>query len=170
MTLTDLAHAVLNGVIGHWPLGDPDLPDLLELPARRYVTIGTSPIQDCEQLVVSVERTFGTEGNPALERIVNITSGVPWLRTAVITVQIIRCISTVDAGPGGTPIIPRADVMDSEGSVVLADADATLRALIESHNAGELGGCGEIALENWRALGDQGGFHGGTSRLRLNLF
>lgn len=168
--LVDLAHAVLNGVVAHWPaLPAVELPYLLDLPARQYVTVGEVPVADCEQLVVAIPRTFGTQGSPAREEIVPITAGVPWLRTAVFTIQILRCIGVVDA-PAGQPDIPTPTQMDAEGSGILTDADTVLASLIAAHKAGELAGCGGIALEGWRAIGEQGGFAGGNTRLRLNLF
>lgn len=168
--LVDLAHAVLGGVVAHWPaLPDVDLPAALDLPDRQYVTVGAVPVADCEQLVVSVERNFGTQGSPGREEIVSITQGIPWLRCAVFVIQILRCVSVVDA-PGGEMVVPAPDVIDAEGSGILTDADLVLAALIAAHAAGELGGCGAIALENWRAIPEAGGLAGGNTKIRINLF
>lgn len=168
--LVDLAHAVLAGVVAHWPtLPSTDYPELLDLPERQYVTIGTNPIADCEQLVVIVERNFGTQGSAAREEVVPITSGVPWLRTAVMTVQILRCVPVVDS-TGDQVIVPSPAAIDHAAAGILTDADVILQCLIAAHTAGELGSCGAIALENWRAVPEQGGFAGGNTKLRLNLF
>lgn len=169
--LADLAHAVLGSLVAYWPsIPDADAPDLLALPDRRYVTIGTAPIADCEQLVVSVERTFGTQGNPAREEIVPLTTGTPWLRTAVFQIQILRCVPVIADTGVGPPTPPTPAQIDAAGAAILADADTILACLILAHKNGDLGGCGELALENWRAIGEQGGFAGGASKIRINLF
>lgn len=169
--LVDLAEAVLIAIVNYWPdvpSTDPDLPYVRALPERQYITVGT-PASDCEQLVVAVQRTFGNEGNPAVERIIPIGSGVPWLRAMVIDVQILRCVEVVDA-PGGEPVVPSADTIQAEAGAILTDADAVLQCLIQAQNAGELAGCGGMALEPWRALQYEGGFAGGVTRLRINMF
>lgn len=166
--LVDLGEAVLAAVVGNWPDPSASLPHVLPLPDRQYVTIGT-PASDCDQLVVAVERTFGNEGNPAVERIIPIGSGVPWLRAMVVAIQILRCVDVVTE-VGGQPVFPQPATMQAEADAILTDADTVLECLIAAQAVGELANCGGMALENWRALNPEGGFAGGVTRVRLNLF
>jgi hypothetical protein len=167
-TLVDLGQDVLDALTARWPPPNTtlDLPHLAQLPERRYVTVG-APNADCEQLVVAVERTFGTGGgNPAAERVIPLGEGAPWLQTAVFAIQILRCVAVPDKQ--GKP--PAPDVMSAEAFTQLTDQEGMLECLIAAQAAGELTGCGGLALEGWRAVTGSGGLSGGVTRVRLNLF
>lgn len=167
--LVDLAASSLNAIITGWPtFSDTDWPNKAALPADQFVALSL-PAWDCEQLVVATERTFGSEGSPAQERIVPISDGVPWLRVLVLSIQIVRCCATVDQNLD-SPIFPAPDTMTAEALTILTDADLVLQCLIRAQQRNELAGCGGIALENWKALPEQGGFHGGLTRVRLATF
>lgn len=166
--LVDLAQAVLDAVVARWDAwdGDPDLPHLKPLPARQLVTVGT-PAADCEQVVVGVERVFGAGGgNPAQERIIPLTEGAPYLQTAVFAIEILRCVTVPDAQKRP----PKPDTMSGEAFVQLTDQEAVLECLMAAQAAGDLAGCGGLALEGWRAVTASGGLSGGVTRVRLNLF
>lgn len=165
--LVDLSSAVLAAVVNHWPAED-ETAHLLALPDRNYVYTGTPPY-DCEQVVVWVERTFGTESSPARESVVPLTGGIGMLRTMVCTVEIIRCISVVDESAGEVEV-PDAAVMQAESLAALVDADLVIDLIVAAHRRGDLAGCGAVAFENWRAITAQGGLAGGATKLRLNLF
>lgn len=167
--LVELSAAVLAAIVNHWPTEDLDAaPNLRALPERNYVNIGPPPY-DCEQVVVWVERSFGTESSPAREAIVPLTTGAGYLRTMVCTVEILRCVETVDEN-AGEPTIPEASTMSAESFTTLTDADTVLDLLVAAHRRNELAGCGDIAFENWRAISAQGGLEGGGTKLRINLF
>lgn len=167
--LTDLASAALNSIVTGWPTFDPsDWPNKVALPENAFVSLSL-PAWDCEQLVVATERTFGSEGSPSQERIVPISDGVPWLRVLVLSIQLIRCCATVDQTLD-SPTFPSPNTMTTEALQILTDADLVLQCLIRSQQRNELAGCGGIALENWKALPEQGGFHGGLTRVRLATF
>jgi hypothetical protein len=167
--LGDLATAALNAIITGWPtFPDSEWPHKAALPDSAFVALSL-PAWDCEQLVVSTERTFGSEGSPSQERIVPIGDGVPWLRVLVLSIQIVRCCATVDANIEGATF-PAAQVMTDEALTILTDADLVLHCLIRAQARNELAGCGGIALENWKALPEQGGLHGGLTRVRLATF
>lgn len=173
--VVDLSAAILAALVEGWPVfaAPPfNYPDLAALPDRRYVWAGPLPAYDCEQVVVAVERTFGSEGNPSLERIVPISDGVPYLRTLVAGIHVIRCITdfTADSGSVTGPGIATAATMTKESNAILTDVDVVLECLIRAQNVGKLAGCGDLALENWRATTAQGGLAGGITRVRLNLF
>jgi hypothetical protein len=167
--LVDLSSACLSAVVNHWSdFTDVDYPNKAALPDRQFVYTGLPPA-DCEQLSVTVERTFGSEGSPAQERIIPIGDGVPWLRVLVASIQIIRCCSTIDA-QGDEPAFPADTTMTAESLVILTDADLVLQCLIAAQAADQLAGCGGIALENWKAVAAQGGLSGGLTRVRLATF
>lgn len=166
--LVELASAVLAAIVNHWPAEDPSTPNVHALPERNYVNIGPPP-HDCDQVVVWVDRTFGTESSPAREAIVLLTTGAGYLRTMVCTVEIIRCVAVVDEAAGEVGI-PDASTMNAESLTALTDADLVLDLLVAAHRRGDLAGCGDIAFENWRAIAAQGGLEGGATKIRVNLF
>lgn len=167
--LVELSSACLSAIVNGWPtFSDVDYPQKAALPDSAFVALSL-PAWDCEQLVVACERTFGSEGSPAQERIVPIGDGVPWLRVLVVSIQIVRCCSTVDQNMDA-PTFPADTTMTGETLTILTDADLVLQCLIRAQGRDELAGCGGIALENWKALPEQGGFHGGLTRVRLATF
>jgi hypothetical protein len=166
----DLAGAVLDAVVAHWPVDNDGLPYLTPLPERQYVWIGAAPARDCAQLTVGVERAFGTQGgDPSREAIVSVSSGQPWLRTMVCSIELLRCITVIDQEQL-KPELPEASRIIEESNVALTDADMVLECVIAAQRAGELAGCGGIAFEGWRAVNADGGLSGSSTRVRLNLF
>lgn len=156
--LIDAADSVLAAVMAGWPA------EAEPLPGRSYVNDGQVP-WDCEQLTVNVERMFATEGDLALEAI-GITSGIGlWMRAAVLAVTLVRCSPKPDGK--GNP--PKPDDIAPSASRVLRDAEAVWGALGAQFEIGDFPGCGGLAFESWTAEGPEGGFVGGTTRVRMLL-
>lgn len=156
-TLT-AAQNVLDAVRASWPAEAEPLPD------RSYVNDGQVP-WDCEQLTVSVERKFATEGDLAQEAI-GIVSGVGlYMRAAVMAITLVRCSPKPDGR--GNP--PKPDEIEASSSRVLRDSDAVWGSLVESFELGNFTGCGALAYESWTAEGPEGGFAGGTTRVRIRM-
>lgn len=133
------------------------------VPTRQYVADGNLVAWDCEQLVVSVESTQGSAGNPAVEY-----QGPAFalaMRTATLGVWICRCCPAVD--DDGDP--PAADAIDASAQVVLADPMVMLDCLWRAHNSGALATCSGLAFQRWQAIGPMGGLTGGVLRLNIDL-
>ena len=86
----------------------------VELPGRQYWTLGT-PAWDCEQLVVSfVQAYFGPPGDEATR-----PQPCDGVRSAALTVQVVRCIPTV--GKRGTAA-PSAESIQAMSEQLAIDA------------------------------------------------
>ena len=167
--LVDVAEATLAAVIDHWPVVSATLPSVKPLPTRQYVVAGL-PARDCEQVTVSWSRTFPTAGSPTQEQTTLVGGGKAILRVAVFEVEILRCIPRVQDGPSGQPVIPSATAIQDASLAILTDESAIMTALIAALNAGDLGGCGSMAIEGTRAVSADGGLSGGATKVRLSLF
>jgi hypothetical protein len=157
-TIYDLAAASLDAIVDNWPV------ELEPLPDRRYVTFG-EVAWDCEQLVVSVERTFGVDtGDVLSENVLGIDASAPFqLRGATVACSLIRCVPVVD--DQGNPPTPVA--LADSATVVLADGIAMFNCLADAHRAGDLATCNGVAFEAGEAQTPDGGFGGWLTRVRL---
>jgi hypothetical protein len=158
----ELARQTLDAVIDHWDV------DAEPLPAKRYVSNGIVIWDQCDQLAVEVERTFGIDGNVADEQIDG--SGVPIaaMRAVGVVVWVIRCVHDIDT-EGENIVIPAADEMESDAMMLLADPTSITNAVVAAYKAGELGVCQGVALEGAQSQGPEGGYAGWAVRLRLAL-
>lgn len=157
--LYDLAGATLDLLTTDWPT---DEAIALALPARQYVNAG-DVIWDCEQLVVSVERTFGEVGDVTVEQFDSHTATMA-VRAVTLAIWLIRCVP--DLNEQGPP--PAIDI-ELAAAATLADADAITGILAARTRLHEWAGCESAALENWQAQGPMGGFGGGVLRARVGL-
>lgn len=156
--LLTTAESLLSAVITGWP------DEAEELPGRSYVNDGQVP-WDCEQLTVNLERLFATEGDLGIEAI-GVTSGLGlFLRAGVFAITLVRCTAKPDSK--GNP--PKPEEIEPFASRVLRDAMAVFGALAEQLPLGNYPGCGTLAFESWTAEGPEGGFAGGTTRVRVLL-
>lgn len=155
-----LAVASLDAIVSGWP------GDLEPLPARRYVTFG-EVAWDCEQLVVSVERTFGVDTADVLsENVLGIDASAPFqLRGLTLACSLIRCVPVVK--DSGAP--PTTTELNESASIVLADGVAMFNALAAAQRAGTLGTCNGVAFESGDAQTPDGAFGGWITRARLLL-
>lgn len=159
--LLTTANSLLAAVVAGWPA------EAEPLPGRSYVNDGQVP-WDCEQLTVNVERLFATEGDLGVEA-VGVTSGLGlFLRAGVFAISLVRC-SPVSTQQGQTVKPPTIDKIEASASRVLRDAEAVFGALAAELPLGNYPGCGTLAFESWTAEGPEGGFAGGTTRVRVLL-
>lgn len=133
-----------------------------DAPERRYVTTG-QPAFDCEQLVVSIDRILGHQGNPGVET--NDVVRCLTMRAVELSVWTCRCVPVV--ADDGTP--PPAEEIDAAGLEVAQDPIRNLDAILAAYNAGTLGHLWGLVFLDWRALTAQGGIAGGAQRLRIDL-
>lgn len=153
--LFDLCSAILATLAADWP-GDAE-----PLPERQYVSNGMI-VWDCDQLVVMVEATYGTEADLAAEGIFSQASAGFGLRAATIGVAVLRCVPDVD--DEGTP--PSWESIQDSSEIILSDAETVLSVLLAAQQAGELATCQALAFDRWTSEGPQGGLAGGVTRLR----
>lgn len=131
-------------------------------PPRRYVSVG-NPAFDCEQVVVSVDRTLGHAGDIAQE--VTAPLGCLVMRAVDIGVWVIRCAPTMnDDGQA-----PSAASLEASAAALLRDPVVILNGLVAAHQAGTLAPSRGLGFLNWQALAPEGGFAGGVQRIRLDL-
>lgn len=151
------ARAVLDQLVTRLPaLGVTDVPD------RQYVSIGL-PALDCEQLVVSIDRIVGHEGNPGTETTAPLRCLV--MRAVELTVWLLRCAPTV--GDSGDP--PAAADIDASSEQVAGDPQAVLQALLGAYRDGDVGSQWGVVFMDWRAITPEGGLVGGAQRVRYDL-
>lgn len=153
-----VARNVLDQVVAKFALA----PTLPKVPERKYVTIGI-PALDCEQLVVSIDRIVGHQGNIGVED--NNPVRCLTMRAVELSVWIVRCVSVVK--DDGTP--PEAAQLDAEAAEIAMDPIRVLDAILASYQAGDLGHLWGLAFLDWRAVAPQGGVAGGQQRLRIDL-
>jgi hypothetical protein len=124
----------------------------VELPSRRYWTLGM-PAWDCEQLVVSfVQAYFGPPGDEAAR-----PQSCDGPRSAALTVNVVRCIPTGSAR--GKPPTPKAIEDMSEQLAIDAYLLLDLARELDQWDPG-YPGMGVIATVD--ASEAQGGFQGVT--------
>lgn len=157
-----LAETALALLVDNWPSDGSADP----LPTRRYVNFG-NVIWDCEQLVVSVERTFGIGGDVTQEQF-QADYGVMALRAVTLAVWIIRCVPDIDS-EGPTIILPTGAEIAAAHEVLSADADQVLAIFTREQRLHHFAGCESLAFENMTAMGPEGGFGGAVTRLRAGL-
>lgn len=148
------ARQVLDAVERHYDHVSVDLPD------RRYVSDG-QPAWDCEQCVVYVERVFPGLSDMELPQAID-PAGV---RSARLWVEVVRCTPTLD----DAPTYPSPTEIESNAMLVLADSVLTWQAIRVAQQAGDLGACHSLVLDDWQALGPAGGYAGGRLGLRIQL-
>jgi hypothetical protein len=92
------------------------------LPAKRFVTSGTTPVHDCEQVVVLAGSVrSGIPGGSSV-----LQGNCPSIWSLVLSVQIVRCCPV----PNAKGVVPVAK-QDAHMRLVSADAEALMEA---SHN------------------------------------
>lgn len=114
LSLYTTATTILAGVVEGYGARGIDLPD------RRYVTLGT-PANDCEQVVVAWQQVYlGTPGDEASE-----PQRCDAPRSAVFTVQLCRTMPVVnDAGNA-----PSAAAIQAASKTLMTDARVLLDIL-----------------------------------------
>lgn len=158
----DRAYAVARNVLDQLEAiltADASLP---AIPERRYVAIGL-PALDCAQLVVSIDRITGHEGNPAVET--NNPVRCLTMRAVELSVWLLRCVPVVD--DDGNPPEP-LDIEASSAEIAM-DPIRVLDAILAAYQAGDLGHLWGLVFLDWRSLTPQGGLAGGQQRLRIDL-
>lgn len=160
----DLATACKTALEDGWPA------DLTPLPARRYVTIG-NPAADDEQLVIWVPRTIGmgTGANVGQQGIAGYPNGIDGLRAAIVMVQLLRRIHTVDS-EGTAIVLPSVTDLEADAKTLLSDVQAIANVLIDAQHNGALAGFGNLAFETADAIDASGGLAGHNHRIRLGLW
>lgn len=160
-TAYTLAQRVLQIIVDGWPT-DPD--DAAPLPERQYVSFGQIA-WDCEQLTVSVLRTYATEGDPAFE---TRFSGMPIFshHAVALEVSIIRCQPTIPDGSDHPPVVD----LQTAAYDALVDEGTLRDVLVSAQNAGDLGSPQGLSLGAWESQGPQGGVGGGALGVSLAAF
>jgi hypothetical protein len=154
----EIAVAALNTAAAEAAPGTPEAAAVA--PARQYVSDGPLVAWDCEQVVVTVENTFGHQGDPTAERsLVDCLT----MRAVTLGIWIVRCAPTMD--DDGEP--PPAETIDSNALVTLADPGIVTDAIVSAYKAGAFGY--GLAVEQWQGVGPEGGLVGGVLRLRVDL-
>jgi hypothetical protein len=157
----DMVRAMLDGIVTRWPIdADP-------LPALQYVANGQVMWDGCEVLAATVERQANTEADVGLEQY-NIQGPGLANRFAVVAVLLIRCVPEMTVTMDAVSPPDAADIEASARSHLL-DAEALYGAILATHRAGEITSCNGLAYEAWTSDGPQGGFGGGTLRVRVLL-
>lgn len=159
--LFDLATATIEALVAGWP--DP----ITDLPERRYVSNGTVIWDCCEQLAVMVERTYGMDADVASEQFVSSPT-IVGIRACTLGIWIVREAPDIDSD-GENPIFPTATAIEANAGVVLDDAEAVFKTLLGAFRRGEYAGCMGLAFEQWTSEGQEGGFVGGVTRVRVAL-
>lgn len=157
----DLARSALDAIVLKWPTDAEPLPDI------QYVSNGLIAADGCEVLAVKVDRTFSSEGDPALEQLFTQGPGFS-LRVCVLAITLLRCVPVVESDDGGqVAYIPTGAEIEASARIVLGDAQAIFNALYNAKVDGTFGGCQRLAYDSWQPEGPQGGSGGGTLRVRV---
>lgn len=130
-------------------------------PARRYIT-QTIPAVDCEQLVLQVVQISHNVGNVAVEG----GWGGPQLPSmtmphAIYALWIHRCVPVIDESA------PTADEEAASGALILADASAAWKVLLDVEG-GIIPQRG-LYISRWEALANEGGYGGGVLQFTASL-
>lgn len=155
--LYDLAAAVLDVAVAALVESDAGCPD------RRYVADGPAVAWDCEQVVVTVEGTFGHGGDVSSETTEPIRC--LWMRGARLGIWVTRCAPTMD--DNGNP--PPAAEVDANARAVLADPQVLADAVVAAYKDGQLVDVPGLSLEQWQGIGPEGGLTGGVLFVRADL-
>lgn len=135
------------------------------LPGRRYVWFGL-PAFDCEQFVVSVAGTYNHQGDLAQEVLQSVGAHPGFaIGAATFDLSIIRCTPVMS--DSGAP--PSVDDMEAAAQLVLIDEQVMTNAIVAAVQSHTLASCNGVAFETWTAITDQGGFGGGSLRVRFSL-
>lgn len=167
--LVDLAHATLDAIVAGFAAAGVALPD------RQLVAPGTTAALpfDCELLAVNLDRTYGHEGNVASQTIQPLLAHPGFaIRGASVAITLVRCCPTVASGAeyARRPKVPTVIAETAAADAILTDAMVMTNAVIAGARNGTLGTyCNSAALEDWRAIGPNGGFGGGILTMRLSL-
>lgn len=132
----------------------------VDLPERRYVTIGT-PALDCEQVTVSVPQLFS--GLPGASYVGPVQHGTT--SSIEFAVSVVRCALTQD--DNGNP--PTVEDLQAEAQAFLADADTLRAAMFIANKNGVFGSCNDLVIAECVALGPEGAFAGWRQVLRVGL-
>lgn len=159
----DVARTALDLLVADWP-ADPDVA--LPLPARRYVNWG-AVIWDCDQIVVSIERTFGHTGDVSAEQI-DVQPMTMAVRAVTLAIWIVRCVPDIDAS-GEQIVLPTPAELEASAQVFAADTDQVLAILARRQRQHDFASCDGLGFENCLASGPEGGFAGGVTRLRAEI-
>lgn len=158
----DMVRALLDAAVTYWPMDAEPLPD------RQYVAPGQIIWDGCDQLVATVERQANVEADVGIEQYSVQGPGLT-NRFAVVAVALIRCVhdladdGVAEAGP------PTPAEMESDAVIQLTDSESLYQSILAGHRAGEITSCRGLAYEAWTSEGPQGGFAGGTLRVRVLL-
>jgi hypothetical protein len=156
--LYDLCTAVLAAVVAGWP------DDATPLPERRYVSDGAVVWDDCEQLSVSIDRTFtAVEGDPTGEGF-SASPSLMAMRVAHVNVGLLRCVPDI-VQQGTNFYAPKDEDVAAAAAVILTDAQALTQVIVGM----ALTACGSISFEGWAAAGPEAGMGGGVAAARMML-
>lgn len=158
----DVAKTALDLLVADWPV-DGSVP---ALPKRQYVNWG-AVIWDCEQLVVSIERTFGIAGDVTQEGFFN-DYGLVSLRAVTLAVWHVRCMPDIDSA-GNEIVIPKPADIEAASLAIAAASDVVVPILSVAQREHRFVGCESLAFENMTATGQEGGFGGSVTRVRCGL-
>lgn len=132
-----LMQGALNDVIDTFAANGVDLPE------RQYLTVGNSSevIHDCEQVTVTFEQAYtGLPGNPD-----GTTPVCSSPSSAVLAIEIVRCIETPKQARGGIPKPVEADAHTKDALIQVTDAYLLLEAGMSSIRKNFLGGVAEVS-------------------------
>lgn len=165
--LVVLADALLEAVVDGFTAEGRPLPD------KRLVAPGTAaglPF-DCELLAVNLERTFGHDGNVAGEAVNPLLAQAGFaIRGVSANITLVRCCATVTGAGLGRTKLPSTAAEEADAHSILIDAMVMTNAVLDAaRNSALRTSCNGVALENWRAVGPDGGFGGGILSVRLSL-
>lgn len=160
--VTNIADAAVDALVDNWP-GDA----AAALPERQYFTFGNVAWDQCEQLAVSVEKTFGVTGS--LSGAQSLASRASDLRGVLLAVWLIRCVTNIEEVGQAIEIASPAE-LEADARRVLDDVVAATNCLIVAQKAGKFGGaCSGVAYQGWTAAGPEGNFGGGVTRVRIEF-
>lgn len=149
-----LGQDLLAAVVDHFT------DETIDLPERRYVTIG-APAIDCEQVVVSVSQFFS--GLPGAAYVGPLVPGVT--SSVEFAVSVVRCVATPD--DRGNP--PTVEDLATDAQALLADADTLRAAMFIAKKDGVFDNCNDIVIAETTAVGPEGGFGGWSQLIRVGL-
>lgn len=139
----------------------------VQLPDRQYVTPGSTPVWDDEQLTVSLMNI--AQGDPGLEH-----PGVFFPPQAAHyygawSVNLVRRVTVINVeGATADFEVPTVDEMGGDGQTLIADAGQLVLAAQALHTAGMLADSGQgMAIGPLAPVGPSGGLAG--SRLLISL-
>lgn len=134
-------------------------------PDRRYVHPGSNfdVADDCDQLVVSMERVYsGVPGEPFEAR--NEILGNP--RSAQFSVRIVTCVNTVDSQGRA----PSDDEIDADALVTYSLVWSIYQGLLERIGDERLlGACQHVIVGDATPIGPEGGMGGWFITLDVQL-